>query len=301
MPSFAMVYAEAPLFMWIYGVRSAIFVNNITARYYRIRDLWSWFTPHHLTQGEAFADSSIVVPFGCAALILRDSDDRPKFENRFILMIFVHYGDDHPLFTYAFFSPRTKRVLYRQDCIFLPTVFPMRQARTASGMSPDGEILVGFRCPTSLREGCLSELSFGDWMETDGLPEHDDDVLGFNLSPPLELCWSILSISRNWLFMSRIIQIFRFRQFWSHSGRVLLGPVTPGTLRLGLTLTFPDDARCDQRYSVSMYKSVPDFKLEMARLLRADSPVTLTVSPDWLELDHLGTVIDRFFPGTSDR
>jgi hypothetical protein len=121
MASFAMVLSGAPLFMWIYAVRSGVFVNNITAKYYRKQDMWS--TPYHVVHGEAFADSSIVVPFGCGALVLRDSDDRPKFVTRCTLMIFIHYADEHPLFTYAFFSPRTKRVLYRQDAIFLPTLF----------------------------------------------------------------------------------------------------------------------------------------------------------------------------------
>ena len=124
MASFAMVHAGAPLFMWIYAVRAAVFTNNITAKYYRKQELWS--TPFCVMHGEPFADSSIVVPFGCGALILRDSNDRPKFQKRCTLMIFLHYADEHPLFTYAFFSPRTKRVLYRQDAIFLPSLFPMR-------------------------------------------------------------------------------------------------------------------------------------------------------------------------------
>jgi hypothetical protein len=127
MASFAMVYAGAPLFVWIYAVCAAVFVNNITAKYYKKQDMWN--TPYHTIHGEHFADSSIVVSFGCGALILRDSDDRPKFHAKCILMIFLHYADEHPMFTYAFFSPRTKRVLYRQDAIFLPAVFPMRSAR----------------------------------------------------------------------------------------------------------------------------------------------------------------------------
>ncbi len=82
----------------------------------------------------------MVVPFGCAVLVLRDSDDRAKFANRAVMMLFAHYSEDHPLFTYAVYSPRTKRLLHRQDVIFLTSVFPMRAARVASGLGPDGII-----------------------------------------------------------------------------------------------------------------------------------------------------------------
>ncbi len=94
-------------------------------------------TPYHALHGEAFADSSIVVPFGCGALILRDSDDRPKFQSKCTLMIFLHYVDEYPMFMYAFFSPRTKRVIYRQDAIFLPAIFSLRSAREISGLNAD--------------------------------------------------------------------------------------------------------------------------------------------------------------------
>jgi hypothetical protein len=40
MASFAMVHAGAPLFMWIYSVRAAVFINNIAARYYRSRGVY---------------------------------------------------------------------------------------------------------------------------------------------------------------------------------------------------------------------------------------------------------------------
>ena len=68
-------------------------------------------------------------------------------------MVFIHYAEEHPLYTYAFYSPRTKRVLFRQDCIFLPAVFPMRAARHAAGLSPNGEETVPVRSP--LCEGGL--------------------------------------------------------------------------------------------------------------------------------------------------
>jgi hypothetical protein len=116
-----------------------------------------------LIHGESFPDSSIVVPFGCAVLVLRDSDDRAKFVNRAALMIFVHYSEDHPLFTYAVYSPRTKRVLHRQDVIFLTSVFTMRSARVESGLGPAGETLTLFRSPPSMLEQCPEDLSFEDW------------------------------------------------------------------------------------------------------------------------------------------
>jgi hypothetical protein len=124
------------------------------------------------------------VPFGCAALVLRDSDDRPKFHNRCTMMVFAHYADEHPLFTYALYSPRTKRVVHRQDVIFLTSVFPMRHAREGTGLSPDGDKLLVFRSPMSVREGCSDDLSFGNWAVTDALPEHDDDVTTFGSEAP---------------------------------------------------------------------------------------------------------------------
>jgi hypothetical protein len=111
MASFAMVFAGAPLFMWVYAVRTAVFICIISASFYSKQGIWS--TPYTLIHGESFPDSSIVVPFGCAVLVLRDSDDRAKFVNRTVLMVFAHYSEDHPLFTYAVYSLRTKRILHR--------------------------------------------------------------------------------------------------------------------------------------------------------------------------------------------
>jgi hypothetical protein len=48
------------------------------------------------------------------------------------------------LFTYAVYSPRMKRVVQRQDCIFLTSVFPMRAAQVDSGLSPDSDALFVF-------------------------------------------------------------------------------------------------------------------------------------------------------------
>ncbi len=136
----------------------------------------------------------MVVPFGCATLVLRDVDERAKFTNRAVLMIFVHYSTDHSLFTYALYSPRTKRILHRQDVIFLTSVFPTRSARVISGMGPDGDTLKVTRSPSSILHECPTDLSFGTWTVTDALPPYDDDVHGFDLSAPYR---SIVEIPEN--------------------------------------------------------------------------------------------------------
>jgi hypothetical protein len=182
MASFGMVYAGAPLYMWIWAVKAAVFIYNITASYFSRQKVWD--TPYEVIHGEPFPDTSIVVPFGCAALILLDADDRAKFKSRCSLLIFLHYAPDHPFFTYAFFSPRTKRVLFRQDCIFLTSVFPMREARVHSGMAPAGDTLVTQRSSQSVRDGCPSDLSFDGWEPLDPLPDYNDDVTGFGLGSP---------------------------------------------------------------------------------------------------------------------
>jgi hypothetical protein len=178
MASFGMVYSGAPLFMWVHAVKTAEFVNNITATFYAHQQVWA--TPYEVIHGESFPDASVVVPFGCAALILLDAAEQSKFQSRCTLMLFMHYADCHPLFTYAFYSPKTKRIVYRQDCIFLPTVFPMRTARSQAGLHPDGESLVTYRSPPVMRDG-PPEVSFKDWTEADPLPSFDDDVTGFEL------------------------------------------------------------------------------------------------------------------------
>ncbi len=77
-------------------------------------------------------------------------------------------------------------MLHRQDVIFLTSVFPMRAARVAAGLGPDGDVLTVFRSPASLLEGCPADLSFGTWGVRDPLPEFDDDVTGFSLSSPYD-------------------------------------------------------------------------------------------------------------------
>jgi hypothetical protein len=181
MASFGMVFAGAPLFMWVHAIKAAAFINNITATFYSQAGVWA--TPYELVHGERFPDASVVVPFGCAALILLDEDEQEKFKSRCVMMIFMHYADRHPLFTYAFYSPKTKRVVFRQDCIFLPTIFPMRNARSQAGQHPDGEELVTYRSPGIMRNG-PSTVSFMDWLEADPLPAFDDDVSGFELYSP---------------------------------------------------------------------------------------------------------------------
>jgi hypothetical protein len=101
------------------------------------------------------------------------------------MMVFVHYADEHPLYTYAFYSPLTKRILFRQDCIFLPSVFPMRAARQAAGLAPDGESLVPYRSPPSMRGTSDLSYSFLDWSVVDPLPNFEDHVSGIKLTRPL--------------------------------------------------------------------------------------------------------------------
>jgi hypothetical protein len=185
MASFGMVYSGAPLFIWIWAVRVAVFVNNITASYFSREKVWA--TPYELVHGEPFPDASIVVPFGCAALILLDEHELKKFAARCALMVFIHYVDEHPLYTHAFYSPRTKRVLYRQDCIFLTGVFTMRHARRAAGLNPDGEPIVPFRSPPSMRGEGDSNYSFENWSVDDPLPQYDDHVSGVELSQPFSI------------------------------------------------------------------------------------------------------------------
>jgi hypothetical protein len=52
----------------------------------------------------------------------------------------------------------------------------MRQAREGTGLGPDGDKLLVFRSPLSMRGGCDDDLSFGNWRVTDNLPLYDDDV-----------------------------------------------------------------------------------------------------------------------------
>jgi hypothetical protein len=104
MASFGMVFSGAPLFMWIYSVRAASFINNIAASHYSREAVWA--TPYELIHGERFADSSIVVPFRCAALVLLTTQERSKFHSRCALMIFLHYADDHPLLPMPFSRPK---------------------------------------------------------------------------------------------------------------------------------------------------------------------------------------------------
>jgi hypothetical protein len=182
MASFAMVYAGAPIYMWIWCIQCAAFINNITATFYSKEMIWAM--PFELVHGEPYPDSSIVVPFGCAALVLLNKDEREKFKPRFAMMIFIHYAMQHPLYTYAIFSPKSKRVIFRQDVIFLTNVFPMREARAMGGLEPDGEKLVAYRSPNGKRMNQDPELSFDDWKETDEIPLYEDHVNGFDLETP---------------------------------------------------------------------------------------------------------------------
>jgi hypothetical protein len=184
MASFGMVYAGAPLFMWRWCIQCAVFINNLTATYFSEEMVWA--TPFELEHGEPYPDASIVVPFGCAALVRLRNDDQEKFKPKCALMIFIHYAMKHPLYTYALYSPMTKKVIYRQDVIFLTNVFPMREARIQGGSLPDGEKLeiVKYRSPKRENDVSDKELSFEQWEVQDELPPFQDHVKGFSLVDP---------------------------------------------------------------------------------------------------------------------
>jgi hypothetical protein len=54
MASFAMMYAGAPLYMWIWCIQCAVFINNITATYYSKEKVWA--TPFELMHGEPYPE-----------------------------------------------------------------------------------------------------------------------------------------------------------------------------------------------------------------------------------------------------
>jgi hypothetical protein len=180
--SYGMVYAGAPMFMWTWSVACAVFINNITASFYSVENTWA--TPYELTFNEPFQDSSIIVPFCCGVLVLLTDEERGKFQSRCALTIFIHYANQRPLYTYAVYSPGTKRVLYRQDCIFLTNLFPMRHARATEGLCVDGEMIIPYWSPESVRTGSMEELSFKDWDIQQPIPEYQDHISGHHLQQP---------------------------------------------------------------------------------------------------------------------
>ena len=117
--------------------------------------------------------------------MLLTEEERGKFQTRCALMIFIHYATQHPLYTYAVYSPRTKRVLFRQDCIFLTNLFPMRTARTMNGLGLEGDVIIPYRSPSSIQLVDDPILSFQDWKDNDPLPEFQDHVSGYPLSRPV--------------------------------------------------------------------------------------------------------------------
>ncbi len=154
---------------------SSIILLHRTTSYYK----------KELMHGELFPDSSIVIPFGCAALVL-NKEDEEKFKGTCAMMVFVHYALDHPLYTYALFSSRTKKIIFRQDVIFLPNLFPMREARAKSGISPQGEALVAYRPFQAPRLESGDDVSFKDWKDADPLPQFQDHITGYPLLSPTE-------------------------------------------------------------------------------------------------------------------
>jgi hypothetical protein len=66
----------------------------------------------------------------------------------------------------------------------LTGVFSMRNARRAAGLNPDGEPLIPFRSPPSMRGAGASSYSFENWSINDPLPQYEDHVSGVPLSQP---------------------------------------------------------------------------------------------------------------------
>ncbi len=183
--SYGMVYSGAPMFMWVWCIACAVFINNMTAAFYSSEDVWA--TPYELLHNEPFMDASIVVPFGCGVLVLLNEDERGKFHSRCALMIFAHYANQHPLYTYAVYSPRSKRILFRQDCIFLTNLFPMRTVRSREGLQVDGDVIIPYRSSLSVRNDGDEDLSFKDWNDGQPLPPYQDHVTGYGLAQPRRL------------------------------------------------------------------------------------------------------------------
>ena len=159
MTSFAMLFAGAPMFLWRYAMMSAVFIYNVTAGWHSAEQVWA--TPYELVFGEPFPDTSIVVPWGCGALILLRKGERKKFGSRCALVAFAHCATQHPTFTCAFWSPRTGRILYRRDAIFLVDVFPLSWGHNTG--CKDGSMIVPCareRAPLSMR-GPVKD--FEDW------------------------------------------------------------------------------------------------------------------------------------------
>ena len=142
-------------------------------------------------------------------------------------MVFIHYADEHPLYTYAFYSPRTKRVIFRQDCIFLTGVFPMRIARQSSGLNPEGEPLIPFRSPLCMRGDGDSPFSFQDWNPSDPLPVYEDHVQGVKISPPFSTGTMIRST-----VPERADESFHFPFHQEFGGQSVVKVHVPSTLRM---------------------------------------------------------------------
>jgi hypothetical protein len=62
----------------------------------------------------------------------------------------------------------------------------MREARSKSGFSPDGEVLVAYRSPQPFGWDRKDELSFADWSDQDPLPQFQDHITGYPLHSPTD-------------------------------------------------------------------------------------------------------------------
>jgi hypothetical protein len=62
----------------------------------------------------------------------------------------------------------------------------MRHARSNEGLSIDGDAIIPYRSPDSVRVGGDAGLSFNDWNTNQPLPDFQDHITGYNLLKPNE-------------------------------------------------------------------------------------------------------------------
>jgi len=172
--TFAMVYAGATIRYWVLAIEAACFIDRITAHWYA--DLAAFSTPYFRVYGQHYPDSSVVQPWGCAALVLRVGGAAHKFKIRTFKMVFVSYAPQHPTYTYGFLNCKTGRTSHSQDAIFLRNEFPFRDARIRMGSAPAGDTLrprILARSPYA--HMAPRDLCF-DWPGGPTLPSVDEDL-----------------------------------------------------------------------------------------------------------------------------
>jgi hypothetical protein len=71
------------------------------------------------------------------------------------------------------------------------------------------------------------------------------------------------------------------------------------TGRFAINLLFPHEELPDQTFMVTTSMTVPVLARSIARLLSVSSPIAMFVLPRWELLDHEGSIVSRFLPGTT--